>query len=89
MRCEPERTSTDAWIDPGAPPPVGFIAAAMDLAMMAATQWDRKLVADLAAECPALRETQVVGIRWLATTNQTRLLGHMFDVLAVPNPARL
>jgi hypothetical protein len=32
-------------------PPAGFIAAAMYLAVMSATQWDGKLVADLAAKC--------------------------------------
>jgi hypothetical protein len=70
-------------------PPSGLVAAAMDFAMMSSTQGDSKLIADLAAECPALRETQVVGIAGLAATNQTRLLGDMSHVLAVANPARL
>ena len=31
--------------------------------MMPATEWDRELIADLAAECTGLRESEVVGIR--------------------------
>jgi hypothetical protein len=61
----------------------------MHLTMMSSTQGDGELVADLAAERPALRESHVVGIAGPATTNQTRLLGHMSDVFAVANPARL
>jgi hypothetical protein len=36
-----------------------------------------------------LREAQMVGIRGLTTANQTRLLGYMSDVIAVPHSARL
>ena len=89
MRFEPQRTSRSDRINPGFLPPRGFIAIAMHLAMVPATQRDSELIADLASQRPALREAQVVGIRGLATANQTRLLGHMSDVLAVPNPARL
>ena len=37
----------------------------------------------------ALRETQVMGIRGLTTANQTRLLGHVSNVIAVPHAAWL
>ncbi len=57
--------------------------------MVSATQRHGELVADLAAERPALREAQVMGIAGLATANQARLLGHISDVIAVANPARL
>jgi hypothetical protein len=60
----------------------------MHFAMMSSTQGDGELIADLSAERPALRKAQVVGIRRLTTANQTRLLGHMSDVVAVSHSAR-
>jgi hypothetical protein len=89
MRFEPQGASYNSRINSCFLPPRGFIAATMHFAMMSSTQGDSEFIADLAAECPALRESQVVGITRLATTNQTRLFGHMSDVFAVANPARL
>ena len=57
--------------------------------MVAPAQRDGKLIAHLPAERAALRKTQVMGIRGSATTNQTRLLAHVSNVLAVTNPTRL
>src|SRR5262249_122847 len=48
---KPKDASRRTWIDTGGLPPDCFIAAAMDFAMMSSTQRNRKLVADLAAEC--------------------------------------
>ena len=89
MRFEPQRASLEHRINTNLPPPRSFIAVLVNLAMVSSTQRDSELVADLSAECPALRKAQVVGIAGLAAANQTRLLGHMSDVIAVPNPARL
>jgi hypothetical protein len=61
----------------------------MHLTMMPSTQRHGEFIADLAAECPALRESQVVGIARLPTANQTRLLGYITEMLAVPHSARL
>jgi hypothetical protein len=61
----------------------------VDLAVMAATQGNGELIADLAAKGPALAKAKMMGIAGLATANQTRMLGDGLDVLAVPNPARL
>src|SRR5262249_28627258 len=55
----------------------------MRRAVMSATEWDRKLIADLAAERARLRESEVVGIRGLAAAHETRLLGDIAQVLAV------
>ena len=57
--------------------------------MMASAQRDGELVADFAAERPALGEAQVMGIRRPAAADQARLLGHISDVISVPDPARL
>ena len=89
MRLEPQGASRIGRIHSYLPPPSGFVATAVHLAMMSSTQGDGELIADLAAECPALRKAQVVGIRGLTAANQARLLGHMSDVIAVANPARL
>jgi len=89
MRFEPQGASHNGRVYTYFPPPRSLVATAMHLTMVSSTQGNGELVADLAAECPALRESQVVGIAGLATTNQTRLLGHMSDMVAVANPARL
>jgi hypothetical protein len=51
--------------------------------MMPATEWDRELVADLAAERTRLRESEVMGIRGFAAAHETRLLGDVAKVLPV------
>ena len=56
MGFKPERACNRNWIYSHLPPPRVFIAAAMDLAMVHATQRHRELVADLAAERMRLRE---------------------------------
>src|ERR1700676_3463172 len=89
MGFEPQRAGRNGWIHSYPPPPGGFVTAAMHLAMMPSTQGHSEFIADLAAECPALRESQVVGIAVLATANQTRLLGHMSDVISVSHPSWL
>src|ERR1700679_4133489 len=61
----------------------------MNLAMMATAQWYGEFIAHLAAERWALREAQVVSVRWQAAADQTRLLGNEPDVIAVANPPRL
>jgi hypothetical protein len=53
----------------------------MHRAMMPATERDRELIADLAAERTGLGESEVVGVRGLAAAQQTRLLGDVAQVL--------
>src|SRR5262249_55691334 len=55
----------------------------MHRTMMPATEWDRELIADLAAERTGLRETEVVRVRGLAATQQTRLLGDVAQMLPI------
>lgn len=47
MRFKPECAGGNSRINPAVPPPSGFITAAMNLAMLASTQWDGELIADL------------------------------------------
>jgi len=51
--------------------------------VMPATERDRELIADLAAECAGLGKAQVVGIRGLAAAHETCLLGDIAQVLPV------
>jgi hypothetical protein len=52
MCLQPEHTSRGVRVDTGSVPPRRFITTAMDLAMMASTQRNGKLVADFAAKRP-------------------------------------
>ena len=88
MRFEPERASGDAGIDPGLPPPCGFIAVAVDLAMVSPAQGDGELIAHLAPERPLLRKAQMMGVGRSPAADETGLLGNELTVIAVPNPAR-
>lgn len=89
LRFQPKRTGRGTWFNSGGCLPCGFIAAAMDLAMIATAQRDGELVADLASERAAFGKAQVVGIRRLPAANQTGMLGHVADVIPVTNPAGL
>jgi len=50
----------DSRIDTALSPPSGFIATAMDFRMTAAAERDGELIADLAAECRWLHESEMV-----------------------------
>ena len=51
--------------------------------MMPAAEWDRELIADLAAERAGLGKSEVVGVRGLAAAHEARLLGDIAQVLSV------
>src|SRR5215469_12720276 len=88
MCLQPKDTSRSGWIDAGLFPPGCLIATAMHLAVMSAAKRNRKLVADLAAECRYLRKPQVVSISGASAANQTGLFGNRFNVLPVANATR-
>ena len=56
---------------------------------MPSAQRDNKFITDLASESPVLCEAQMMGVRWSPIANQARLLGHVSDVMSVPNAPRL
>ena len=89
MRLQPQITGTRERIDSGFAPPSRFITMAMQLTMMATAQGDSELIADLAAERPALGETHVVGVAGLAATEETRLLRHKAHMLPIADAPRL
>jgi hypothetical protein len=89
MRPQPKRTGSDRRINASICPPRGFIARAMDLTVMAAAQRHGELIADFAAECAVLHETQMMRICWPAAANETGLFGHEPHMIPVTNAARL
>src|SRR5262249_35036051 len=66
--------SSGGWIDTNLVPLRRFIATAMDLTMVSATERDRELVADLAAERRCLGKAQMMGISGTAAADKARLL---------------
>src|SRR5262249_7692996 len=88
MRLFPEPAGNLDRVNAGLPPPRALVAGAMLRSVMPAAEWDRELIADLAAERTGLGETEVVGVRGLAAAHQTRLLGDMAKVLPVAIPTR-
>ena len=57
--------------------------------MVAPAQWHGEFIADLTAERGALRKAEMVGICWLPTANEARLLGDVSDVIPIPYPTGL
>ena len=55
----------------------------MRRSVMPAAQWDRELIANLAAERAGLGESEVVRVRGLAAAHETCLLGDVTQVLPV------
>jgi hypothetical protein len=88
MRFEPKRTGSGAGINAGLFPPCRLVATAVDLAMMAAAERHRKLIADLATQRAWLGKPKMVRVRGRATANQARLLDDKPHVLAVAKSAR-
>ena len=62
MGLKPKRASGDERIDTGLTPPCGFIAAAMNLAMMYPAQRHGELVANLASERAGRGESQMASV---------------------------
>jgi len=56
--------------------------------MMAAAERHSELIADLAAKCWRLRESEMVGVCRASAANKASLFGDRFDMLAVSNAPR-
>ena len=76
MRLQPQAASRGDWIDTSLVPPHRFIATAMNLTMVSATERDRELVADLAAERRCLGKAQMMSIGRTPAADEARLLGY-------------
>jgi hypothetical protein len=76
-------------IDTGLAPPRGFVAVAMELAMMPPAKRHGELVAGFSTKRPALGKAQVVGVTGSSSADQAGLLGDEADVVAVADAAGL
>src|SRR5262249_4009432 len=87
-RLFPEPAGNLDRVNAGLPPPRALVVGAMHRTMMPATERDRELIADLAAERTGLGEPEMMGIRGLAAADEARLLGDIAKVLSVAIPTR-
>ena len=86
MRLQPQAASRGGRVDTSLAPPCRFIAGAMNLTVVSATERDRELVADLAAERWCLGKAQMMGIGGAAAAEEAWLLGYGLDVVTVTDP---
>jgi hypothetical protein len=86
---EPQPAGRNHRIYPGAVPPVGFVTGTVDFAVVSAAKRDRKFIADFAAECPALRKSNMMSVGRQPTAKQTWLPRDEFDVIPVADSSRL
>ena len=89
MSFKPQRGGGCQRIYAGVLPPRSFIAAAMNITVMAAAEGHREPIAHLTAEGTTLCEPQVMRIRGSSTANQARLFHDVPDMLAITNATRL
>ena len=73
MRYFPKTSRDFQGIHSVTVPPRAFIAGLVQLPMMPAAKRHCELIAHLEANRPGLREPQVMGIGWLAATDEARL----------------
>ena len=89
MGFEPECPGGNDRIDFDAFPPIGFVTAAMNFAMMTSAKRNGELIADLTPHRAALGEAKVMGISGLPAADQTRVCGDKLHMIAVTVPSRL
>jgi hypothetical protein len=58
----PQFSGSNNWVELYCLPPLGFIAVSVKGSMMGAAKGDHELIADPAAQCARLHESQVVGV---------------------------
>ena len=89
MLFEPKLAGRNRRIYPGAAPPVRFVAGTVDFAVVSAAKRDSEFIADFAAECSALRKSNMMRVGRQPTANQTWLQCDEFNVIPVADPSRL
>jgi hypothetical protein len=85
----PQLRGRGEWIGAKAPPPLGFIATAMNFAVVNTAERNRELVAHLASKRRVLGKPNMMRIRRLPPTDKTGLPGNELDVFPVTKAARL
>ena len=88
MTFEPQITSNNHRINARFKPPLSFIAATVNLAMVSPTQRNGELIAGLAAERTSLRKSQVMCVCRLPAADEARVFGNRSHVISVPHPTQ-
>jgi hypothetical protein len=87
MGVAPKLFCAGKRINAGLFPPTEFVTGPMHFAVMSPAQRDQKFVTDFTTERAWLRESEVVGIRWLPAANQARAFGNPFEMHFISEPA--
>ena len=87
-RLLPQAKGNRHGIDAEFGPPCGFVAAAVNFAVMNAAQRHGELVAHLSAECARLGKAYVVRLAWLPPAHRARLPGDEAQVFLVAKAAQ-
>src|SRR5262249_25980000 len=82
VRLLPEPAGNLDRVNAGLLPPRALVACAVQFPMVPAAEGDREFVARFAAQRAWLHVAQMVGIGWLAATDEARLLHDIAKVLA-------
>jgi hypothetical protein len=85
----PERVGNAQRFDSYCSPPRLFVADAVHLAVMRPAQRDSELITGLAPQRTRLRVPEVMGVGWLAATDEACLSGHVAQMVLVAVAARL
>src|SRR5580698_6198842 len=89
MSFKPQLAGRDGRIDSRLAPPFGFIAMAVEFAVMSTAERHGELVADLATERPALGKAHMMGVAGVTAADQAGLLRHKVHMLAIADAPRL
>ena len=89
MRLFPQSLGDFERLDVGLLPPGGLVAGLMQFAVMAAAEGNGELIAHLEANGSGLRKAQVMWVRRLTATDETRLRGHELQMRLVAQPLGL
>ena len=76
----PERPRCSEGIDRPSLPPGDLVSVAMDVTVMNSAQGHGELVAHLQPHRPRLGKSEVVGVGWASSADQTRLRRHEFEM---------
>jgi hypothetical protein len=89
MGFEPKEARRAKCINPLTVPPGGLVTASMQFPVVTAAQRNCELVAYFVGQSAALRESEVMRVRRLSTTDEARFLDNGPDMVSIPNPTWL
>ena len=88
MARQPKYAGNIRRIDADVFPPYDLVTAVMNFAVMTPAQRYGEFIAHFPPERTALREAEVVSVRWSPTADQTSMCGDKLHMIPVTNPPR-